>query len=144
MAALPIASPSPLLCESSLSSLDTTLTRVAKTMDRHDGYHRSSSAQAYLTPVESQRTNWTTLATHIVRMRLVLFNELVDSIVVGNENLVDQHQNSLGSLWCRVCTCLSKFSSLLCERKARGYRSRWSNTGEQRFPSFLYHKPLGV
>ncbi|KAK7052557.1 glucose oxidase [Favolaschia claudopus] len=32
----------------------------------HDADHRSSSVQAYLTPVESQRTNWVTLGRHIV------------------------------------------------------------------------------
>ncbi|KAF8154930.1 hypothetical protein B0H34DRAFT_783908 [Crassisporium funariophilum] len=32
----------------------------------HDGDHRSSSVMAYLTPVESQRTNWLTLTQHLV------------------------------------------------------------------------------
>ncbi|KAF7368744.1 Glucose oxidase [Mycena venus] len=32
----------------------------------HDSDHRSSSVQAYLTPVQSQRTNWVTLGQHIV------------------------------------------------------------------------------
>ncbi|KAF7374150.1 Glucose oxidase [Mycena sanguinolenta] len=32
----------------------------------HDSDHRSSSVEAYLTPVESQRTNWVTLGQHIV------------------------------------------------------------------------------
>ncbi|KAJ3510668.1 hypothetical protein NLJ89_g4541 [Agrocybe chaxingu] len=32
----------------------------------HEGDHRSSSATAYLSPVESQRTNWLTLVTHQV------------------------------------------------------------------------------
>ncbi|KAJ6629408.1 hypothetical protein B0H10DRAFT_2160506 [Mycena sp. CBHHK59/15] len=35
-------------------------------MNWHDSDHRSSSVQAYLTPVESTRTNWVTLARHIV------------------------------------------------------------------------------
>ncbi|KAF7378064.1 Glucose oxidase [Mycena sanguinolenta] len=32
----------------------------------HDSDHRSSSVEAYLTPVESERTNWVTLGQHIV------------------------------------------------------------------------------
>ncbi|TFK33762.1 hypothetical protein BDQ12DRAFT_766091 [Crucibulum laeve] len=36
------------------------------TMNWHDSDHRSSSAQAYLTPVEGQRTNWVTLTKHLV------------------------------------------------------------------------------
>ncbi|KAJ7347876.1 alcohol oxidase [Mycena albidolilacea] len=36
------------------------------TLNWHDSDHRSSSVQAYLTPVESQRTNWVTLGQHIV------------------------------------------------------------------------------
>ncbi|KAJ3887906.1 alcohol oxidase [Lentinula edodes] len=36
------------------------------TIDWHDSDHRSSSCQAYLTPVESQRTNWLTLTEHLV------------------------------------------------------------------------------
>ncbi|KAJ7674067.1 alcohol oxidase [Mycena polygramma] len=35
-------------------------------MDWHRDDHRSSSVEAYLTPVESQRTNWVTLGKHIV------------------------------------------------------------------------------
>jgi len=35
-------------------------------MNWHDSDHRSSSPQAYLTPVEGQRTNWVTLTTHLV------------------------------------------------------------------------------
>jgi choline dehydrogenase-like flavoprotein len=35
-------------------------------MNWHDSDHRSSSVQAYLTPVESRRTKWTTLTNHIV------------------------------------------------------------------------------
>ena len=35
-------------------------------IDWHDDDHRSSSVQAYLTPVESIRTGWTTLTNHIV------------------------------------------------------------------------------
>ncbi|KAJ3927900.1 MAG: glucose oxidase [Lentinula lateritia] len=38
------------------------------TIDWHDSDHRSSSCQAYLTPVESQRTNWLTLTEHLVRI----------------------------------------------------------------------------
>ncbi|KAI3603415.1 glucose oxidase [Moniliophthora roreri] len=36
------------------------------TLNWHDGDHRSSSCQAYLTPVEGQRTNWLTLTQHMV------------------------------------------------------------------------------
>ncbi|KAF8815895.1 alcohol oxidase [Phlegmacium glaucopus] len=36
------------------------------TINWHDNDHRSSSATAYLTPVEAQRTNWLTLTTHLV------------------------------------------------------------------------------
>ncbi|KAJ3767556.1 alcohol oxidase [Lentinula raphanica] len=36
------------------------------TINWHDSDHRSSSCQAYLTPVESQRTNWVTLTEHLV------------------------------------------------------------------------------
>ncbi|KAJ7171196.1 hypothetical protein C8R46DRAFT_1087942 [Mycena filopes] len=36
------------------------------TLDWHRSDHRSSSVEAYLTPVESARTNWVTLAKHIV------------------------------------------------------------------------------
>ncbi|KAJ7240404.1 hypothetical protein B0H12DRAFT_1134777 [Mycena haematopus] len=32
----------------------------------HDSDHRSSSVEAYLTPVETERTNWVTLGQHIV------------------------------------------------------------------------------
>ncbi|KAJ7896341.1 hypothetical protein B0H14DRAFT_500451 [Mycena olivaceomarginata] len=35
-------------------------------IDWHRSDHRSSSVEAYLTPVESQRTNWVTLGRHIV------------------------------------------------------------------------------
>ncbi|KAJ6462721.1 hypothetical protein DFH09DRAFT_573237 [Mycena vulgaris] len=35
-------------------------------MDWHRSDHRSSSVEAYMTPVESQRTNWVTLGRHIV------------------------------------------------------------------------------
>ncbi|KAJ7171206.1 alcohol oxidase [Mycena filopes] len=35
-------------------------------LDWHRSDHRSSSVEAYLTPVESSRTNWVTLARHIV------------------------------------------------------------------------------
>jgi len=35
-------------------------------INSHHGNHRSSSAQAYLTPVESYDTTWTTLTDHIV------------------------------------------------------------------------------
>ncbi|EDR06224.1 uncharacterized protein LACBIDRAFT_174286 [Laccaria bicolor S238N-H82] len=35
-------------------------------MNWHDGDHRSSSATAYLSPVETQRTNWITLTNHFV------------------------------------------------------------------------------
>ncbi|KAJ6615969.1 hypothetical protein B0H10DRAFT_2219843 [Mycena sp. CBHHK59/15] len=35
-------------------------------IDWHRSDYRSSSVEAYLTPVESQRTNWVTLARHIV------------------------------------------------------------------------------
>ncbi|KAJ7763137.1 hypothetical protein DFH07DRAFT_939310 [Mycena maculata] len=35
-------------------------------MDWHRSDYRSSSVEAYLTPVESERTNWVTLARHIV------------------------------------------------------------------------------
>ena len=36
-------------------------------MDWHDNDYRSSSPQAYLTPVEDARTNWLTLTEHTVR-----------------------------------------------------------------------------
>ncbi|KAF5346398.1 hypothetical protein D9758_012758 [Tetrapyrgos nigripes] len=36
------------------------------TINWHAGDHRSSSAEAYLTPVESERTNWLTLTQHMV------------------------------------------------------------------------------
>ncbi|KAF8961146.1 hypothetical protein BDZ97DRAFT_1940106 [Flammula alnicola] len=36
------------------------------TINWHDSDHRSSSVMAYLTPVESQRTNWLTLTTNMV------------------------------------------------------------------------------
>jgi len=36
------------------------------TMNWHDADHRSSAPQAYLNPVESARTNWLTLVTHLV------------------------------------------------------------------------------
>lgn len=39
----------------------------SQTMNWHDSDHRSSAPQAYLTPVESIRTNWLTLTTHLVR-----------------------------------------------------------------------------
>ncbi|KAJ7620946.1 hypothetical protein FB45DRAFT_927961 [Roridomyces roridus] len=35
-------------------------------LDWHRDDHRSSSVEAYLTPVETERTNWVTLARHIV------------------------------------------------------------------------------
>ena len=35
-------------------------------MNWHDDEHRSSAPQAYLTPVESIRTNWLTLTEHLV------------------------------------------------------------------------------
>jgi choline dehydrogenase-like flavoprotein len=37
-----------------------------QTINWHDDDHRSSSASAYLTPVESTRTNWITLVNHHV------------------------------------------------------------------------------
>jgi len=37
-------------------------------MDHHSD-HRSSSVQAYLTPVEGVRMGWTTLTDHMVRLR---------------------------------------------------------------------------
>jgi choline dehydrogenase len=40
-------------------------------LDWHRQDHRSSSAEAYLTPVQSQRTWWTTLTTHMVRSIIV-------------------------------------------------------------------------
>jgi choline dehydrogenase len=43
-------------------------------IDWHRQDHRSSSAEAYLTPVESQRTGWTTLTDHIVCSILSSFN----------------------------------------------------------------------
>ncbi|KAL0579083.1 hypothetical protein V5O48_002925 [Marasmius crinis-equi] len=36
------------------------------TLNWHDGDHRSSSVEAYLTPVESDRSNWLTLTRHMV------------------------------------------------------------------------------
>ncbi|KZV89787.1 alcohol oxidase [Exidia glandulosa HHB12029] len=39
---------------------------VPNNLNREDSYHRSSSAAAYLTPVESDRANWTTLTTYQV------------------------------------------------------------------------------
>ncbi|KAF5309416.1 hypothetical protein D9619_012385 [Psilocybe cf. subviscida] len=43
------------------------------TINWHDSDHRSSSVQAYLTPVEAQRTNWLTLTKHFVTQ--VLFKD---------------------------------------------------------------------
>lgn len=40
---------------------------ISQSIDWHRSDFRSSSVEAYLTPVESQRTNWVTLARHIVR-----------------------------------------------------------------------------
>ncbi|KZV88469.1 hypothetical protein EXIGLDRAFT_772665 [Exidia glandulosa HHB12029] len=39
---------------------------VPNNLNREDSYHRSSSAAAYLTPVELHRANWTTLTTYQV------------------------------------------------------------------------------
>jgi hypothetical protein len=39
---------------------------MLQSIDWHRSDYRSSSVEAYLTPVESQRTNWVTLGRHIV------------------------------------------------------------------------------
>lgn len=44
-------------------------------MNWHDLHHCSSSVQAYLTPVESIRTNWVTLTGHLVRLNIFSLNE---------------------------------------------------------------------
>jgi hypothetical protein len=65
MAELPTVFRLPLLCVSSLLRDEKLLNR-RQTLNWHDSDHRSSSAMAYLTPVESQRTNWLTLTQHMV------------------------------------------------------------------------------
>jgi len=44
-----------------------------KTLNWHDNDDRSTSAAAYLTPVESIRTNWLTLTQHFVSQNTVFF-----------------------------------------------------------------------
>lgn len=39
-----------------------------QSLNYDDDDRRSSSAEAYLTPVENFRTNWVTLTQHLVRM----------------------------------------------------------------------------
>lgn len=46
--------------------LQGTDSRITQSIDWHNHDHRSSSAAAYLTPVESARTNWLTLVNHQV------------------------------------------------------------------------------
>jgi len=65
MAELPTVFRSPLSCVFSLLQ-DVELPIHCQTINWHDSDHRSSSAMAYLTPVESQRTNWLTLTKHMV------------------------------------------------------------------------------
>ena len=65
MAELPTVFRLPLLCVSSFLQDEKLLNR-RQIMNWHDSDHRSSSAMAYLTPVESQRKNWLTLTQHMV------------------------------------------------------------------------------
>lgn len=65
MAELPTVFRLPLSCVFSFFQDENLLNR-RQTINWHDSDHRSSSAMAYLTPVESQRTNWLTLTQHMV------------------------------------------------------------------------------
>lgn len=64
-------------------------------MNWHDSDHRSSSPQAYLTPVEGQRTNWVTLTTHLVSLVFVYHYpmRLIRILLPG-------YQDQLGEFWC--------------------------------------------
>jgi len=46
------------------------ISKTPLTMNKHDDDHRSSSASAYLTPVENDKKMWTTLTDHIVSIDL--------------------------------------------------------------------------
>lgn len=54
-----------------LTNSNSTLTENEQTLNWHDSDHRSSSAAAYLSPVESQRPNWTTLVGQQVTKVLI-------------------------------------------------------------------------
>ena len=81
-------------------------------MNWHDSDHRSSSAAAYLTPVESIRTNWLTLTGHLVGhhtyIQLTKF-----TIPAGDKNnLEGSHQSAARCFWCLVCTLNWRFFAL--------------------------------
>jgi hypothetical protein len=78
-------------------------------MNWHDADHRSSAPQAYLNPVESARTNWLTLVTHLV-CRFEPFNNLqllISNIIpyLGYEDQVGQLGHPADRLRCRIRPC---------------------------------------
>jgi choline dehydrogenase len=62
-------------------SLGPPLLNSSQTLNWHDQDHRSSSVQAYLTPVQSQRTKWTTLTNYIVRLDLLSLFETIRQLM---------------------------------------------------------------
>ncbi|EJC99459.1 glucose oxidase [Fomitiporia mediterranea MF3/22] len=53
-------------CRDGLGGNDNCVSYIANSINPKDHDHRSSSAQAYLTPVENERTNWLTLINNRV------------------------------------------------------------------------------
>ncbi|EJC99460.1 glucose oxidase [Fomitiporia mediterranea MF3/22] len=53
-------------CADALGGNSNCVTYLPMSINPQDDYHRSSSAMAYLTPVESDRANWLTLINHQV------------------------------------------------------------------------------
>ncbi|EJC99457.1 glucose oxidase [Fomitiporia mediterranea MF3/22] len=53
-------------CQDGLGGNDNCVSHVANSINPKDNGRRSSSAQAYLTPVENERTNWLTLINNRV------------------------------------------------------------------------------
>lgn len=53
---------------------------MAQSLDPARGDNRSSSAEAYLTPVEDSRENWTVLVEHMVRLPVDIYDSTTPNL----------------------------------------------------------------
>jgi len=134
MAELPTVFRLPLSCVSSLFHDDDVL-NCCQTINGHDSDHRSSSAMAYLTPVESQRTNWLTLTQHMVSQSITNFYQhLLTISTIGYQNQLGKRRDPDNRLRCGLCAREWWLDSVYGIREERGYLSCGCHSGQTRFP----------
>ena len=115
---------------SSLTIRNLILISTTQSINWRDSDHRSSSATAYLSPVETKRTNWLTLTKHMVRRIYKKFPlcRLTD-LFEGHQNHLEKRRYPYNRFWHRIrtsCWWRDKVYSF-CEEGS--YRSRRSYPG---------------